>query len=236
MSAATVFQSESEDENGFVQRAREGDLDAFEHIMRRYNSRLYRAARGILKNEADAEEAVQDAYLKAFRALPGFRHDARFSTWLTRIVINEALMRLRRAKRRACFIEADDGSVTELAANIGSAPHENPDEQAWRGELRVLIARQIDALPPAYRTVFVLRAVEDMPVAEVAAALGVPEATVRTRFFRARRLMREGLNVDMQGCEREVFLFLGARCDQIVVQVLKRLASAEDTSVAQSTL
>jgi len=205
-----------------------GDARAFERLMRRHNGRMYRAARSILKNEAEAEDAVQEAYWKAYQNIGEFRADSRFSTWLTRIVINEALMRLRRNKRRAQFIQSDMETHPDIlgAASAAPAPADgNPAQAAWRAEVRRLIEQRLDELPDDYRTVFMLRAVEDMPAVEVAVVLGIPEATVRTRYFRARRLMRGALSRDMDMCGRDAFSFAGHRCDRIVAAVLARLAA-----------
>jgi len=217
------------DEQAEIARVAAGDARAFERLMRRHNTRMYRAARSILKNEAEAEDAVQEAYWKAYLNIGTFRADARLSTWLTRIVVNEALMRLRRNKRRAQFIQSDMDTRHDLdrldASAVPGYAADNPAHAAWRAEVRGLIERRLDELPDDYRTVFMLRAVEDMPAVEVAAVLGIPEATVRTRYFRARRLMRGALSQDMDLCGRDAFAFAGGRCDRIVSAVLARLAA-----------
>ncbi|MER1968155.1 RNA polymerase sigma factor [Castellaniella sp. GW247-6E4] len=206
---------------------RAGDAQAFERLMRRHNTRMYRAARGILKNETEAEDAVQEAYWKAYLNIGKFRADARFSTWLTRIVINESLMRLRRNKRRAQFIQSDMETQFDPMDGAQGAVDGNPAQAAWRGEVRRLIEQRLDELPDDYRVVFMLRAIEEMPAVEVAGVLGIPEATVRTRYFRARRLMRGALSRDMDMCGRDAFSFAGGRCDRIVAAVLARLAAAQ---------
>jgi len=211
-----------------ARRVAAGDARAFETMMRRYNGRLYRAARSILKDDTEAEDALQEAYWKAYCKMGSFRAESRLSTWLTRIVINEALMRMRRNKRQAQNLQAlapdhaVDGSTTAMES---VARHQdNPDQLAWRGELRHLIERRVDELPDVYRSVFVLRAVEDMPAIEVAEVLGIPEATVRTRLFRARHLLQGALAGDIDTCSRDAFSFAGHRCDRIVAAVLARLA------------
>jgi RNA polymerase sigma-70 factor (ECF subfamily) len=205
-------------------RAAAGDHRAFETIMRRHNRVLYRAARSILKNDEEAEDAVQEAYLQAFHALGGFRAEARLSTWLVRIAVNQALGRLR--KRSADVIPLDSVMDTAKARTeewMAQDPDDRPESAAERAELRKLIEARIDKLPEAFRPVFVLRAVEELTVEETAAALGIPEATVRTRFFRARSLMREGLSRDMDMAYEDAFSFDGERCDRIVERVLEKL-------------
>jgi RNA polymerase sigma-70 factor (ECF subfamily) len=191
----------------------------FEAIMRRHNRMLFRAARAILKDDAEAEEAVQDAYLKAFRAMGEFRGDAKLSTWLVRIAVNEALM--RRRKRRPEVAE-----VIELEAVAGN---DSPEREAARGELRKLLETRIDALPETYRTVFMLRALEEFSVEETAQALGIPEATVRTRFFRARSQLREALSQEIDLAIDQAFSFDGARCDRLVAGVLAVLTQGNST-------
>jgi RNA polymerase sigma-70 factor (ECF subfamily) len=205
-------------------RAAGGDDVAFERIMRRHNRLLFRTARSILKSNAEAEDALQEAYLRAWRALGSFRSEARLSTWLVRIVINEALGRLRRRGAQVLAFDATIDLVDVSMEDVmGGNPDDRPDRAAMRSELRALMEACIDALPEAFRTVFMLRAVEEMSVEEVSAALGLPEATVRTRFFRARGLLREGLARDVDQALADAFSFDGARCDRIVSAVMARL-------------
>ncbi|HMN79854.1 MAG TPA: RNA polymerase sigma factor [Burkholderiaceae bacterium] len=213
------------DDAELAARAAGGDTRAFEHIMRRHNRLLFRTARSMLKTDAEAEDALQEAYLRAWRAMADFRSEARLSTWLVRIVINEALGRLRRRGAQVLVLEGctdpEDASMDDL---IEGNPDDRPDRAAMRTEVRALMEARIDALPEAFRTVFVLRAVEELSVEEVSAALGLPEATVRTRFFRARGLLREGLARDIDLALDDAFSFDGARCDRIVAAVMSRLA------------
>ena len=205
-------------------RAVQGDAHAFEAIMRRHNRLLFRTARSILKNDAETEDALQEAYLRAWRALASFRADAKLSTWLVRIVVNEALGRLRR--RGALVIPLDaavDADDPAPEAWMADDPDRQPDRIAMRGEMRRLMEARIDRLPDAFRSVFMLRAVEELSVEEVALALDLPEATVRTRFFRARGLLREGLSRDVDLAIGDAFAFAGVRCDRIVAQVMARL-------------
>lgn len=210
-----------------ARRAAGGDQVAFEAIMRLHNRLLFRTARSILKSDADAEDALQDAYLRAWRALDGFRADAKLSTWLVRIVANEALGRLRRKHAPVIPLDAAmNMPETEVHEMLADDADREPDRKAMRAQLRKLIEGRIDLLPEAFRTVFMLRAVEEMSVEEVAVALGIPEATVRTRFFRARSLMREGLASEVDVTLGDAFAFDGARCDRIVGAVLAKAQSA----------
>ncbi len=202
-----------------VARAANGDEAAFEHIMRQHNRLLFRTARSILKSDTEAEDALQEAYLRAWRGLGSFRSEARLSTWLVRIVINEALGRLR---RRGAEVLAFDATI-DLADVREGNPDERPDRVAMRSEMRAMMETCIDALPEAFRTVFILRAVEEMSVDEVSEAMGLPQATVRTRFFRARGLLREGLARNIDHAMADAFSFDGVRCDRIVAGVMARL-------------
>jgi RNA polymerase sigma-70 factor (ECF subfamily) len=178
-----------------VERAAQGDTLAFESIMRRHGRLLFRTARSIVRNDDDAEDVLQDAYLRAWRALAGFRAEAKVSTWLVRIVVNEALGRLR---RRGAVLTVEPAAGPDGSRDDVDAAQElalAPEQLAMRSELRRLIERRIESLPESFRTVFVLRAVEELTVEETAAALGICEATVRTRFHRARRLLRERLSM-----------------------------------------
>ena len=208
-----------------TQKVAEGQEAAFEAIMRRHNGRLFRVARAILKDDADAEDALQDAYLDAYRHMSDFRGDSQLSTWLTRIVVNQSLMRLRRQKRERVVVPFEGGEHRQQREEVEVADEkaESPSQAAMRAEVRRLLEQRIDQLPVAFRTVFVMREVEDMSVDETAACLGIPEATVRTRLFRARALLRESLVRDMDAATADVFGFAGARCDRIVATVLSRI-------------
>ena len=204
------------DDAQLVKGVRAGDAAAMAALMRRHNRVLFRPARAILRDDAEAEEAVQDAYLKAFRALDSFRGQARLSTWLVRIAANEALMRRRSRARSAEVIPL---SGTEEPMDTA----ERPEQAAGRGELRRLLEARIDRLPDDFRAVFVLRALEELSVEDTAASLGIPEATVRSRFFRARALLREALAREIDLSMEDAFGFDGARCDRLVANVLERM-------------
>lgn len=200
------------------------DHAAFERLMRRYNSRLFRVARAILKDDAEAEDAVQDAYLEAYRHIGEFRGQSQVATWLTRIAINQALMRLRRHRRERVVVPFPvDGSSRTVAAEVVDRNAESPAAATLRAEIRSVLESQIDELPPAFRSVFVMRDVEEMSVQETAECLGIPAATVRTRLFRARALLRQALTRDVDTATLEVFGFAGERCDRIVARVLAAL-------------
>ena len=224
------------EEDALVALARAGDVRAFEAIMRRHNRLLFRTARSVLRNDAESEDAVQEAYFKAWRALPGFRAEARLSTWLVRIVINEALGRVRQRHAQVIPLDAAMNSTEpETQASFTADPDRQPERVAMRAEIRKLMEARIDLLPDAFRSVFMLRAVQEMDVEEVAQALGIPEATVRTRFFRARSLLREGLSRDLDVALGDAFSFDGARCDRIVAHVLAELAATGQPPVIDPT-
>jgi RNA polymerase sigma-70 factor, ECF subfamily len=203
-----------------------GDEAAFEALMRRFNRKLFRVARSILKNDADAEDAVQDAYLQAYRRIGDFRGEAQVGTWLTRIVINQALMRLRADRRDAVVVPFQTDNPDAVAVEVADDKAESPTDAAFRGEIRRLLEHHIDALPMPMRTVLVMRDVEDMSVQETADSLGIPPATVRTRLFRARALLREMLARDTDTATLDLFGFDGARCDRLVAGVLVSVRAA----------
>jgi RNA polymerase sigma-70 factor (ECF subfamily) len=193
MQAASAAANSSSDLELALRVAR-GDQAAFRHLMRQHNRALYRAARSILKDDAEAEDALQEAYLSAFRAIGNFRGAAKLSTWLSRIVANEALARLRKraAAEQAFPLRLYEGLHAEDEQS--DAAPEQPERAAQRAETRRLLEAKIDLLPDAFRTVFMLRALEGFSVAETAASLNIKQATVRTRFFRARSQLREALS------------------------------------------
>ena len=205
-------------------RVATGEPAAFEALMRRHNRALFRTARAILRDDAEAEDALQEAYLQAYRAIGNYRAEAKLSTWLARIVANEALGRVRKRARRAEIVPLQAGvSETEINEIPDENMNETPERSAQRTEMRRLLEAQIDSLPDDYRVVFVLRAVQEMSVEETAEALGIPQATVRTRLFRARSLLREGLAAKIDVACEEAFSFAGERCDRIVAHVLERM-------------
>lgn len=218
--------SEPSDE-ALVKRVIGGDTAAFEPLMRRYNRVLFRTARSIVLDDSEAEDVLQSAYLQAFSCLSSFRADARLSTWLVRIVMNEALARVRKTQRRAEIIHLEaymDDDHIDAQADASATRFEEPQVAAIRAQTRRLLERKIDELPELYRTVFMLREVEEMTVEEASEALGIPEATVRTRHFRGRSMLRESLSREVDFALEETFGFDGQRCNRIVASVLMRLS------------
>jgi RNA polymerase sigma-70 factor, ECF subfamily len=216
---------EAADDAKLIARALARDAAALAEIMRRNNRRLYRAAWGILRDEQDAEDAVQDCYLKAFAALPGFRGEAALSTWLTRIAINEALMRRRKQQAQAASI----GNVVPLRPDQAPSveatedPALSPESAAMRAQLRPYLQDAVGGLPEEQRAVFVLRALEELSVEETAQILDLKPETVRTRFLRARRKLQERLQRELKLTFGEMLPFAGIRCDRLIQRVLTRL-------------
>ena len=216
--------AEAEDDASVVRRILGGDRTAFALLMRRFNRRLYRVARAIVGDDAEAEDALQEAYINAYRCLRQFRGDSSLATWLSRLVVNECLGRMRRSARRQSVIPMSHSAGDH---EIEAAPSDevgSPDAAADRAQMRAILERRIDALPEAFRTVFVLRSVEELSVEETAECLGIPAETVRSRHFRAKGLLREALAREVDIAERNLWEFAGARCDRIVERVLSRLA------------
>ena len=212
------------DDAELARRVGARDEAAIRLMMRRHNQRLFRAARGILRDDAEAQDALQEAWLKAIAAIGTFRSDARLATWLTRIVVNESLGRLRRTRRGAEVIRLEaDLPEGDAPARDPADTAPNPEASAMQSEARRIIEARIDELPDAFRTVFILRAVEELSVEETAEALGIPEATVRTRFFRGRAMLRESVARSVDVALGQTFGFDGERCDRIVANVIARL-------------
>jgi RNA polymerase sigma-70 factor (ECF subfamily) len=181
----------------------------------------------MLRDAAEAEDAVQEAYLSAYRSAEGFRAQAMVSTWLTRIVVNECMTRLRRSARRNNIVpivasaSLPPDERTDMQDEPADTGEGSPDRALMRSEMRALLERKIDALPADFRTVFMMREVEELSVEETAQCLGIPEATVRSRHFRARGMLRESIAQDIDVAEKGVFDFDGERCDRIVERVLR---------------
>jgi len=217
---AEMFEAE------LVRRARQNDAAAIRAIIERHNQRLYRLVRSVLRDAAEAEDALQETYLHAFKALDRFHGTARLSTWLTRIAMNEALGRLRRRKEMSSLdelSEAAHGSATVIRFPLVQPNAADPEHSAARAEVRRLLEQAIDQLPSPFRTVFVMRAVEQMTVEDVAAVLGIPEETVKTRFYRAKRRLREAVEDRLEDALVDAFPFAGRRCRDMTTRVLTRL-------------
>jgi RNA polymerase sigma-70 factor (ECF subfamily) len=204
-----------------VRRILAGEAWLFEVLMRRHNQRLFRMLRAMLRSDAEAEDVMQEAYVRAFAGLAGFAGRATFSTWLLRIAANEAMARSRRGRR---FVARPGGTEeAEMAELEVAAPGPTPEDHASVAELRVLLAEAVDALPQSHRTVFVLREVEGLSTAETAEALGLSEENVKVRLHRARGALRADVDRRIGGEIRKVWRFDGARCDRVVAAVLARL-------------
>jgi len=206
-----------------VARVLAGETAVFEIIMRRYNQRLYRVARGILRNDAEAEDVMQDAYVRAYQHLGQFAGRSKFSTWLTRIAVHEALARLHKQSRFADLEPASESSgdgMENLAANLRT-----PEQNAGGAELRVLLEEAIGALPESYRAVLMLRDVEEMTTQEAAEALELTEENVKVRLHRARGMMRRELYERVGASSTTAFQFEAPRCDRVVAAVFGRLAA-----------
>jgi len=219
-------QSELEDE-AVVDRVRLGETDLFEVVMRRYNRRVYRVVRAIVRDDDEASDVTQEAHVNAFMHLREFSGRARYSTWLTRIAVHEALARVRRRSRLESLDETDSEDVLMTSNSPG------PEDRASNGELRVLLERAVDSLPEVFRTTFVLRSIENLSVAETAEVLGVPEDTVKTRHYRARERLQSWLTHRVGGALPVLFDFDGDRCDRVVANVLRRVRSATTESSAR---
>jgi RNA polymerase sigma factor (sigma-70 family) len=200
-----------------------GDRSAFESLMRRYNRRLYRLARATLRDRTEAEDALQDAYICAYRSMASFRGDSSLSTWLSRLVLNECFARMRRDLRRQNVVPMVSGTRHDDSTLMIADQSESPDNALGRAQIRDLLERKVDELPENFRTVFVLRSVEELSVDETAGSLSIPEETVRSRHFRAKSMLRESLTRELNLAERDLFEFGGAHCDRVVANVLARI-------------
>lgn len=212
-----------------VERVRHGEITQFELLMRRHNQRLFRVVRSILPDDAEAEDVVQDAYVRAYSHLDQFEGRAQFSTWLTRIAVHEARARIRRGSRYAP-LETLTGPrpVTELPDSNGSS--NGPEDAASSRELQRVLTRAIDALPDSHRSVFVLREVEGLSTAETAEVLGLSEANVKVRLHRARATLRADIDRRLGVAARKLFAFAGHRCDRTVEAVLRRIVEIEGSA------
>lgn len=213
------------DERNLVERAKSGDQSAFRAIMEQNNQRLYRVARAVMKDDTEAEDVVQETYLRAFFNLSKFRGESSLTTWLTRIALNEALGRKR--KQRAMVTLETVETAQQTSAQIIQFPAMNtetdPERSAAQNEIQRLLERAMDALPEPFRVVFVMRDVEEMSIEETAFHLGIRPQTVKTRLHRARRLLRQSLDGELASTLKETYPFAGARCARITEAVLSRL-------------
>jgi RNA polymerase sigma factor (sigma-70 family) len=215
-----------EDERVIAAAIAAGDRAAFEHLMRRYNRRLYRLARATLRDRTEAEDALQDAYICAYRSIGQFRGDASLATWLSRLVLNECLARMRRTARRQNVVSIVSPNTPIESLPMFENESDAPDKALGRAQMRELLERKVDELPENFRAVFVLRSVEELSVDETAGSLGIPEETVRSRHFRAKGMLRDALARELNLAERDLFEFGGPHCDLVVARVLAQLEGA----------
>ncbi len=201
-----------------VARVCAGERQLFELLMRRHNQRLFRVVRAILRRDDEAEDVMQDAYVRAYDHLSEFRGDARFATWLTRIAVHEALARTRR-ERRFESLESRAEDLPAMSIDLATTP----EDQASDVEIRAVLERAIDALPDEFRLVFVMRAVQELSGAETAECLGIPEETVKTRLHRARKRLQENMLSAFETRAPQAYDFHLSRCDRIVAAVMQRL-------------
>jgi RNA polymerase sigma-70 factor (ECF subfamily) len=214
--------SEGWTDQQIVLRVKAGETALYEILMRRYNQRLYRVARAILRDDGEAEDVMQDAYVRAYQHLEQYSGTAPFSAWLTRIAVHEALSRLQLRNRNQQLPELDqDGESTMEIADTSL----NPEQNASRGELAHLLEEAVLSLPEQYRTVIMLRDVEELSTSETAEVLDLTEENVKVRLHRGRAMVR-GWLFDRVGTKgKDAFPFMGERCDRVVRQVLLRLTS-----------
>ena len=205
-----------------VKRVLAGETALYEILMRRYNQRLYRVARSILRNDVDAEDVMQEAYVRAYQHLNQFAGEAKFSTWLTKIAVYEALGRLRRQGRTENLDSVLDSDRHVMARMTSDT--RDPERQAYDDELRVVLEGAVDSLPEIYRMVFVLRSVEGLSVAETAGCLDIGAEAVKTRLHRARSPLRKDLQERAGLVTAQTFPFHLSRCDRVVEAVFRRIA------------
>ncbi|CAN7617421.1 RNA polymerase sigma factor [Mesorhizobium sp. LjRoot246] len=202
-----------------VRRALARDGDAFRTIIKTHNQRLYRIARGVVRNDSEAEDIVQEAYVRAFAHLDAFRGDSSLATWLSRIVINEALGRLRKRRKTVALPENPQAEIIRFPLN----PSDDPERTMAQRQILQLVEQATDSLPDVYRTVFMARVIEGLSIEETADLLGVRPQTVKTRLHRARALVRKALDDQIGPVLLDAFPFAGRRCERLTSAVMRRL-------------
>lgn len=211
-------------DSDLVRRIVAGEYELFEIVMRRHNQQLYRAARAIMRADADVEDILQQAYLNAFAHLEQFEARSHLSTWLTRIVINEAYARRRRLSRLpAAPTRAEEGDATPRLEESVPSPLPSPEQQTYAGELHRVLEAAVDELPDAYRLVFMLRDVEGMSTSEAAAVLALGDEAVKTRLHRARAMLRRSIAARVGTAATDAFQFHAPRCDRVVASVMRHI-------------
>jgi len=209
-----------------AQLACQRDGGAFRTIMQRHNRRLYRVARSVMRNDSEAEDVVQEAYVRAFANLATFRGESSLATWLSRIALNEALGRLRGRRPSADLteIESRPPAQGQIIPFPNASPQLDPERTMAQREIQLIVERAIDELPELFRTVLVARVIEEMSVEETADLLGIRPETVKTRLHRARGLLKEALERRVGSVLNDAFPFEGQRCERMTSTVLRRLA------------
>lgn len=202
-----------------VRRALAREAGAFRAIIKTHNQLLYRIARGVVRNDAEAEDIVQEAYMRAFASLGSFRGDSSLATWLSRIVINEALGRLRKRRHTVAMPENPEAQIIRFPIN----PSDDPERTMAQRQILALVERATDSLPDIYRVVFVARVIEGLSMEETADLLGVRPETVKTRLHRARTLLRKALDDEIGPVLLDAFPFAGRRCERLTQSVMRRL-------------
>jgi len=225
LSAFSPAASEPSDEE-VVERVRSGDVAIFELLMRRYNQRIYRVARAILRDDSEAEDVMQEAYVRAYEHLDQFAGRAKFSTWLTRIAVNESIARLQRRTRIAPLHDNEEEESRGDPMERVLSPSPSPEQQTASRELGYVLERAVMSLPVQYRTVLMMRDVEEMTTAETAHALDLTEENVKVRLHRARALLRKELYAQTGHATAAAFQFHALRCDRVVKRVFERIARA----------
>ena len=206
-----------------VERVLAGEIELYEILMRRYNQRLYRVARAILADDGEAEDVMQDAYVRAYTHLSQFAGRARFATWLTRIAVYEALARARRGRRLVQIEDLSPRKEDSMPLSSLSSAERGPEQQAIQRNLQALLETAIDALPESFRSVLVLREVEGLSTAETADSLGISESLVKTRLHRAHAALRQDIESRSRATLASSFPFHLSRCDRVVAAVFERI-------------
>lgn len=211
-------------DQSLIDKVCQGDTNAYGSIMRRYNQRMFRIARSIIKNDADALDVVQEAHIKAYTNIKAFRGESQFSTWLSAITRNEALTHLRKIKQELLMTE-NESNVINIASGTDIPINTHPSAESCleSKELKHLINQKVDLLPADFRAVFILRAIEQLSVKETAEILDIKPETVKTRMFRAKRLLREQIQTSLAKAGMQVYEVGGVHCDMLVKKVLQRI-------------
>jgi len=214
---AQVYQTDDE----LVEQIKAGEVALFAVLMKRHNQKLYRIARGMGVPNAECDDIIQQTYIQAYLKMPQFRGESAFTTWLTRILINQSLMFLRKQRPSVSEDGALEGMEADAPVSPTSEKPSTPESEMIKGELRVVLEQAIEQLPDDHRVVYIMREVEEMSVREIASALGITESNVKVRMHRARKLLQDHLRSYLE--PSEIFEFGSSRCDAIVVQVLEAI-------------